>query len=294
MSEYIFKNYEEGFEEAQAKLGAEVGKDWPNFGYATAEALKNKYSQPEFDPELRHYVFKNDELVAFLQSEIIPEGEDGKKRANLDFPFIKEGHDEVRDLLVERAIKTLKDKGVELIVARALEDWIGTLDQAKKYGFKKGDTRFVRIEADINKMKLKETEVKFDDFHPENDKEEIIQIFKERFNMTDEQAQANFEGIVNPPEGFYAQPVLREENKIVSRGLLYIPKEPKFATFRLLTPEPLKNFDAYLSKITPIAKEKGSEIFQLFLGGPQLEHLEILKSKGFEVVQEVYNYYKEI
>ena len=294
MSDYIFKNYEKGFEEAQAKLGAEVGKDWENFQYATAETLLNKYSQPDFDKELRHYVYKGDELIAFLQSEIVPTGEDGKKRANLDFPFIKEGHEEVRDALVEKAIKTLKDKGVEIINARAFSNWKGTKEQAEKYEFTKGDVRFVRIEIDLNKIEIKDSEVKFEDFHPEKDKEEIIEIFKNNFNMSDEQAQANFEGIINPPEGFYAQPILRKDNKIVSRGLLYVPKDPKIATFRLLSPDPVEHFDSYLAKITPIAKEKGSEIYQLFLGGPTLQHLDFFKSKGFEVKQKEYDYIKEI
>ena len=170
------------------------------------------------------------------------------------------------------------------------------MEQAKKFGYKEGRKTFVRIELPIEAAKAKiEAKEKFEDFDPEKDKEQIISLFKENFNMSDEQAETNYAGIINPPEGWYAQPVLREDNKIISRGLLYIPKDPKFATFRPLTPDPQKHFDAYFSKVITIAKEKGSEIFQLFLGGPTMDdQLNFFKTYNFDVKAEYFAYEKEI
>ena len=132
-------------------------------------------------------------------------------------------------------------------------------------------------------------------FDPEKDKEQIVKIFTENFNMTQEAAEANFDGIINPPEGWYAQPVLKEGDKIISRGLLYVPEDPKKATFRPLSHEPEKYFDSYLAKVTEIAKEKGSEIFQLYLGGPTMKtQLEFFKGYGFEPKTKVLIFDKEV
>ena len=66
MSEYIIKTYKEGFEEEQEKVGAKVAQDWINAHQTPADRLKEVYSQPEFDPETRHYCFKGDKMVGFL------------------------------------------------------------------------------------------------------------------------------------------------------------------------------------------------------------------------------------
>ena len=294
MSDYELKNYEKGIEEAQAALGTEVTKDWSFFGQSDAEALRNAYSREGFDPETRHYAFKDGELVGFLVSRILPDAEDGIKRATFDFPFVKEGHEKAGELLYERAMKTFKEKGVQIADVRALEGWKGTLEKAKKYDFKKGALRFVRIKASLDKLQPKEHKEKYVNFDPVKDKEQIIAIFTGQFNMTQEQAEANFDGIINPPEGEYTQPILKEGDKIISRGLLYIPKDPKNATFRLPAPEPIKYFDAYLANIIPVAKEKGAENFELYVGGPQLEHLDLFKEYGFSVEDEIFTYEKEI
>lgn len=294
MSDYELKNYETGIEEAQAELGTEATKDWSFFGQSDAAALKNAYSREGFDPETRHYAFKDGKLVGFLVSRILPDTEDGIKRATFDFPFVKEGHEKAGELLYDRCISTLKDKGVTIADVRVLAGWKGTTEQAEKYGFKKGELQFVRIKGSLSNMQPKDHTEKFENFDPERDKEQIIKLFTENYNMTAEQAETNFNGIINPPEGQYFQPILREGDKIISRGLLYIPNEPKDATFRLLSPDPTKYFDAYLANIIPIAKEKGAENFELFLGGPTLEKVDMFKTYGFSVVDEAFTYKKEI
>jgi len=294
MSDYTLKNYETGIEEAQAELGTEVTKDWSFFGQSDAAALKNAYSRDGFDPETRHYAFKDGELVGFFVSRILPETDDGIKRATFDFPFVKEGHEKAGELLYKKGISTLKDKGVTIADVRVLDGWKGTTEQAEKYDYKKGSIRFVRIKSSLAKLQPKEHTVKFEKANPEKDKEQIVKLYIEQYNLTKEQAEANFNGIINPPEGYYYQPVLRDGEKIISRGLLYIPKDPKDATFRILSNEVTKYFDAYLANIIPIAKEKGAENFELFLGGPTLEHLDFLKSYGFSVEDEAFTYEKEI
>ncbi|NHJ84964.1 MAG: hypothetical protein FK734_05850 [Asgard group archaeon] len=294
MSNYILKTYEKGVEEEQAKLGTEVTKDWKNFGQTNAENLKQTYSRPEFDPETRHYAYKDGELVGFLVSRVLPDQEDGIKRAQHDFPLVKEGHEKAAELLYEKAMETLKEKGVKIVESRVAKDWLGTKEQADKYGYKESRLNYLIMIAKLENIKTKESEAAYENFDPERDKEEIIQIFKDQFNMTEEQAEANFDGIINPPEGFYAQPILREDGKIVSRGLLFVPADPKTAIIRHLTPDPKKHFDSYLETISNIAKEKGSEEFQLGIFGPAVANIDFYKEHGFAIESEFYIYEKEI
>ncbi len=294
MSDYEIKIYEKGIEDAQAQLGTEATTDWTDFGQTPAERLKEYYARDDFDPEIRLYAFKGEELVGFIVSRVLPDSEDGIKRAQHDFPIVKEGHEEASKLLYKKAVDMLKGKGVQVLEARVSKGWKETIVLAEKLEYKKARPLIKRIEVDIDKIKFKETKEKFEDFHPEKDKEQIIQLFKDHFNLTDEQAETNYNGIINPLEGSYIMPVLREGDKIISRGLLYITADPKNAIVRPLVPDPQKYMDAYLTKITKDAKEKGSEIFQLNLRGPQLEQLDFFKSLGFEVKGKVLIFEKEI
>ncbi|MHA1366670.1 MAG: hypothetical protein ACTSXA_11215 [Candidatus Heimdallarchaeota archaeon] len=298
MSDYEIKIYEEGFEEAQAKIGVEETTEWTGFGQTPADGLKRYYSVPDFDPETRLYAFKGDEMVGFIVSKILPEDPEAKDKtvtAQHDFPIVKKGHEKVSEVLYSKCIETLKGKGAKVIEARVGKGWLGTIEQAEKHGYKENRVYYMSIELPIEKVTAKETEAKFVDFDPVKDREQIVKIFTEKFNMTEEAAQTNFDGIIKPPEGWYAQPVLKEDDKIVARGLLYIPEDPKIATFRPLSPDPEKHFDSYLAKVTEIAKEKGSEKFQLFVGGPNMKsQFEFFKGYGFEVGFKVLIYDKEV
>lgn len=298
MSDYEIKIYEAGFEEAQAKIGTEETTEWTDFGQTPADRLKTYYSVPEFDPETRLYAFKGDEMVGFIVSRILPveeDAEDKTVKAQHDFPIVKKGHEKASELLYNKCIETLKAKGAKVIEARVGKGWLGTLELAEKYGYKKNRILFMSIELPIEKVTAKETDAKFVDFDHEKDKEQILKIFTETFNMTEEAAQANYDGIIKPPEGWYAQPVLKEGDKIIARGLLYVPEDPKKATFRPLTPDPEKHFESYLAKVTEIAKEKGSEVFQLYVGGPTMEtQLEFFKKYGFEPATKVLIFDKEV
>lgn len=294
MSEYQIKTYEKGIEEEQAALGEKITADWIDYQQSNAEYLKTVYAREDFDPETRFYAFKDDKLVGYLVSKILPIDDTKIKTIQHDFPFVDKEHEEVKELLLNRAMKIYKEKGIQKLQARVSNGWLGTEELAKKLGYKKKDIQYMRIEVSLNDLKLKDTEELFEEFQPDRDKDQIIKLFTETFNMSEEQAEANFNGIVNPPEGFYSQPIIRKDNKIIARGLLYIPKDPKNATFRPLVPNAEKYFDSYLNFITKIAKEKGAENFQIYIGGPQLEYLDLFKTYGFEVKSKVFTYEKEI
>ncbi|NHJ41255.1 MAG: hypothetical protein FK731_14580 [Asgard group archaeon] len=293
MSEYEIKIYEKGIEEEQAKLGTEMTKDWIDFGQTPADRLKVAYSREDFDPETRLYAFKDGKLVGFIVSRVLPEAEDGIKRAQHDFPLAYDNNEEVGKLLYNRAVEVLKEKGVQILEARANAEWGNTIKLAEMLEYKKARTLFVKTEMDIKKAKPKEQKI-FEDFEPERDKEQLIQFYKDNFNMTDEQATTNYEGIISGEGGgTYYQPIQREKDKIVARGLVFVPNEdPKTATIRPLFPDN-KNFEAYLSKAIEFAKGKGTEKLQMFFGGQIIDQIDFYKDKGFEIKGEAFIYEKE-
>ncbi|MBK5113890.1 MAG: hypothetical protein KGD59_06685 [Candidatus Heimdallarchaeota archaeon] len=295
MSEYTIKIYEKGIEDKQAALGFEVTKDWIDFRQTPGDGIKKYYSAPDFDPELRLYAFKGDKLVGFITSRIIPESKTEKLRVQHDFPIVLTGFEVVSELLYEKAVDTWKAKGVKVVEARVGTNWLGTMEQAVKYDYKKKKQLFMHIQLSVDKAKPKEiSDKKFVDFDPIKDREQLIELYKTNYNWSDEQAIANYESIINPQEGFIFQPVLREGEKIISRGLLQITDDLKYALFRPLRPDTKKYFDDYYSYIIDKAKSKNVKIFQFFLGGPALSELDFWKSYGFEVKGELFLYEKEI
>ncbi|NHJ47268.1 MAG: GNAT family N-acetyltransferase [Asgard group archaeon] len=294
MSDYVIKKYEKGIEEEQAKLGTEMTSEWTDFGQTPAERLKEYYSAEGFDPDTRLYAFKDDKLVGFIVSRVLPDTEDGIKRAQHDFPLAIDNNEEVGKLLYNKAVEVLKEKGVKVLEARVGSGWGNTLKLAEKLGYKEARIFFVRSELAINKIKTKPQSI-FVDFDPEKDKDILIKFYMEQFNFTEEQAIANYEGIIAGEGGFtYCQLLHKEEGKIVARGLVVVPNEdPKTATLRPLAPV-TDNFESYLSKAAEFAKGKGAEKIQMYFGGPQLEQLDFYEKKGFEVQGKFYIYEKEI
>ena len=294
MSDYEIKIYEKGIEDEQAKLGTEMTQDWTDFGQTPADRLKEAYSREDFDPETRLYAFKEGKLVGFIVSRVLPDAEDGIKRAQHDFPLALDNNEEVGKLLYNKAVEVLKEKGVQILEARAGPGWGNTVKLAEMLDYKKARTLFVRTELNIKKAKV-EKQKTFVDFDHEKDREQLIQFYIDNFNMTEEQATTNYDGIISGEGGgTYSQPIQREKDKIVARGLVFVPNEdPKTATVRPLFPDN-KNFDAYLSKAAEFAKGKGAEKFQMYFGGQVLDQLDFYKDKGFEVKSEVFIYEKEI
>ena len=295
MSEYKISIFEKGIEVAQAALGFEVTRDWIDFRQTPAEGIKRYYSAPDFDPELRLYAFKGDKLVGFMTSRILSESKTDILQVQHDFPIVLTGFEEVSELLYKKAVDTWRAKSVKVVEARVGTNWLGTMEQAEKYGYRKKKQLFIHIQLSIDKAKPKKISDKnFVDYDPVKDREQLIELYKKNYNWSEEQAITNFESIMDPQEGFIFQPVLREGDKIISRGLLQITDDLEYALFRPLRPDSEKYFDDYLAYIIDKAKSKNVKIFQFFLGGSALSELDFWKSYGFEVKGELFLYEKEI
>ncbi|NHJ49469.1 MAG: hypothetical protein FK733_16890 [Asgard group archaeon] len=144
----VFKTYKEEYIGDQVKLIREATKDWNGFYYPNKEKIKEIYENVEnLSPETRHYAFENNELIGFLASAV--EGEfDGITYGSIQYPFVKEGNEELRDILMKKAIETLQAKNVQIIQTYIYEDWADNVfAKIKKYGYDDGTVvrRYVRF-----------------------------------------------------------------------------------------------------------------------------------------------------
>ncbi|HUT80477.1 MAG TPA: hypothetical protein VMZ29_04665 [Candidatus Bathyarchaeia archaeon] len=294
MAKYKLKNYQKGFEVDQEKIGLEVTKDWDSFHQSSADELARNYSQSGFDPETRHYCFHEDKMIGFLVSKVLPVGDDGIKRAELDFPIVLSGHEEAIDLLYEKAISTLKNKGVKIVDGRAGYYWKGTIEKAKKYNHKLSRTQFCRMVIDLTAKNLEDPEFLFEPYNDARDRKEAIDLMMKIYNMTEEQANNNIDAI-NKDENkiVFSYLILRQEGKIVSRGLVTKSNKPNTLAFRAPTPD-LKYLKSYVSQVVKLAKNAKYEILELFFAPENFDWIKDFAEAGFSLVGEINFYEKKL
>ncbi len=139
MQKYAIKNYQKGFEEGQARIGALVARNWIwPYAYDLDDLLKTS-EQPDFDPDTRHYCFLGEEMVGFMFSLISPPGGDGRLTATLEFPRMLGGHEPAAELLMERAFQACRQKGVSRVLGRVTTMCPGDIQLAQKTGFSISD-----------------------------------------------------------------------------------------------------------------------------------------------------------
>jgi hypothetical protein len=135
MRNYLIRDYQKGYEPDQVRIGLEVARHWI-WPYAYhLDGLLKVHSQPDFDPSTRHYCFLGDEMVGYMFSIIHPCQVGEVPTATLDFPRMLPGHESVAELLVAKAMDTLRKKGVYLVTGRVTTMVPGDIHLARKMGF---------------------------------------------------------------------------------------------------------------------------------------------------------------
>ncbi len=135
MQNYVVKNYQKGFEEGQARIGALVAHNWIwPYAYDLEDLLKAS-RQPDFDPDTRHYCFHGDDMVGYMFFLISPAGSDRRLTATLEFPRMIPGHEQAAELLMERAFQACREKGVSRVFGRVTTMCPDDIQLAQKMGF---------------------------------------------------------------------------------------------------------------------------------------------------------------
>ncbi|MHA2357886.1 MAG: hypothetical protein ACXABK_03865 [Candidatus Heimdallarchaeaceae archaeon] len=267
MSDYIIRHYQEGYEVEQAKLGSKVVKDWINAHQTSADRLKEVYSQPNFDPETRHYCFKDDKMVGFLTSRIIEDDEADVKKASFVFPSVLPGNEDAVDLLYKTAIKTLQDKGAKKVETYASALCGNQVELANKYGF-----NFVKdVENIVYSLQISNIDDSVDTsgirkFEFEKDGEKWLEIFKQLDNLDEERLKQYKDTLTEEEENVVAHLVIEEEGEIVGTTLLYRNPIKKNAANLAMTyvTDPSYLFQL-AAKAAKIAKKSGIDYFLIWL-----------------------------
>jgi hypothetical protein len=135
MQQYMVRDYQQGFERDQARIGRAVARNWI-WPYAyDLEGLLKLHARPDFDPDTRHYCFRGDEMVGYSFSVVAPPDESGPITANLDFPRMLPGHEGAAELLVEQALEVLRNRGVSRVQGRVTTMVPADIRLAEKMGF---------------------------------------------------------------------------------------------------------------------------------------------------------------
>jgi hypothetical protein len=296
MTNYEIKTYKEEFLKAQEEVGKEATKEWVGFGQTPAAQLKQIYSRVGFDPETKFYAFKNDKLVGFLTSTIISDSKDGVKTARLEFPITLPDHTDSADLLFNTAVETLQKKGVKKLLTRVGDVYKGTIAQAKKWGYKYSQDLYLLMIANLNDLSPDpEDDLEVLEFEAERDLEQMIQIFVEKLEQTEEYSRANFDRIIKDKENFPIHLIIREKDQIVGRLLAYKnPNDSKVFNLGSMYMEDDKFFDPLILKAIQMMKSLGAEKTNIFLFGPTIAMEELYRSIGFTKSGEIDLFEKEI
>jgi hypothetical protein len=220
-----FKTYKEDYLDNQVKLVREVTKDWHGFHYPNKEIIKGWYEENEnFTPETRHYAFVDNELIGFLSSAV--EGEfSGITYGSIQYPFVREGNEEIRDKLMKKAIETLQAKNVQIIQTYIYECWgANVFPKINKYGY--DDGRVVRRYA-----RFMPKDFFFPDFEkPKEIREVDVDKDMELLVKSYETEGQNNPIIINWKESdrLVSNAIIRENDDIIAHGMFdQVAENPK-------------------------------------------------------------------
>ena len=274
MSDYVLKTYDKGYENIQAKVGSKVANNWINAHQTSADRLKEVYSQPEFDPETRHYCFKGDKMVGFLTSKVLEEKEGEPKKASLVFPSVLHGHEEATDMLIVKALSTLKNKGVEEVETYASALCGNQVELANKYGFTYvKDTENIVFTLKVENIDDKVSKGIIRKFDKEKDLEKWLKLVEKYDAYDEDQLERIKKEIVEDlgSEFTLSHFVIEEDGEIVGTSLVYRnPIKPTAANLAHTYFKDPKYLEQLVAKAARVAKKEGIEYFLIWLFGNRL------------------------
>ncbi|MFX1513471.1 MAG: hypothetical protein ACFFCQ_12860 [Promethearchaeota archaeon] len=228
-----YKNYEESRLDDQIELVNEVTKDWKLWGYPNKEGLIRTYSREGFTPETRHYLYEGDKLLGFVSSQVEPV-QDGVQMGSLQYPFVRAGHEELTEKLMNKAISVLKEKGVKKVACRWRKHWGIVPKLVKKFGYT--DETQINLTAEIDLTSYEPSSVNNPNLRsvdPVADREELIRVFRSETPETvpTEQIAQGIDGWKERNDQIIANVIVTEGSEILSHSMLLYNQQDKTRGF---------------------------------------------------------------
>ncbi len=225
-----FKTYEESRLKDLGKLVNDVIKDWSQDPwYPSMEQLKEAYNTNEnFTPDTRHFLYDGDKLVAFLSSAMEEEVE-GVKWGSINMPFIRQGYEQVEQILFDKTISLLKSKGAQKIRVNSRLEHGYIPELLEKWGFERKEE--IGRRAILSSSKLSDPAYEIPDHIKEIDlnNDEDLEIFKKVYLKARKEVKP--EDFDNTMKLFRERDltiscIIAKKDEVLSYGLLYKTDHP--------------------------------------------------------------------
>ncbi|MFX1513742.1 MAG: hypothetical protein ACFFCQ_14255, partial [Promethearchaeota archaeon] len=278
-----------------ARLDIEVSKTWLMPDPTPVDQLTQYYSDLDIDPEMRLYCFLEGLMVGFLTIQMLEERKDGTLQAKLDFPVVLPNHEEVTDLLYEKAVEILRRKKVRTILS-SFGLWGRSKEWAEKWDYRRINEIGVLYGIEVASMNLMDETENITSFDPATDLDDCVNIFVTEYNLPEEDVK-NFTNKLFTNEltlGYY---VLREKGEIVATGAIRRnPNVPTLAMLSAVYDKGVNYLQLLLSKLIGVAKKEGIERVLMFFTHlcPDDPIIDKYRELGFTYLGSNVNYAKEI
>lgn len=177
MPKYIIRDYQEGFEKDQVRIGIKVARKWIwPYAYNLEDLLKI-HARPDFDPSTRHYCFLGEEMVGFMYSTVADSKDNNILTADLNFPRMLSGHEQAAELLIKRAFEILGKKKISRVLSRVTTMCPGDIKLAEKTGFSIKDWGFkTYFSYEMGWGDLSVSDESAEEISPEEDLDECAEL----------------------------------------------------------------------------------------------------------------------
>jgi uncharacterized glyoxalase superfamily protein PhnB len=276
---YQLKNYSEAYLDKQYEIGNANISTWLGGQQTPIERLRKIYSQDDFDPETKFYALKDGEVVGFIPAKILA----NQTEANLEFPLISEGHEDVEDGLMDFAFETLRKKGVTKVMSRASPKWGKTMAYAEKHKYSSKELMWKNAELEVAAYQERGITEDMSNV-TKTDFPEIKSILISFREDSPEAAQKQLELLGQISERVTSWKIVREGGKIVGHDHLVQDKlnnQKSRMNAIYATNDSVR--DSIMDAHVQAAKANGIESISNFFFGPSEQMDGPYREYGFEV-----------
>ncbi|NHJ47919.1 MAG: hypothetical protein FK733_09035 [Asgard group archaeon] len=295
MTKYKLKHYQAGYEVDQERVGKEVAMLYGLPHQTAAEQLKEIYSRDDFDPETRLYAFKGDEMVGFITTKVMPEDESGIVKATLTPPSVLKGHNEVSELLFNKAIEVLKSKGVKNVTSNFGVYYSFSGDTAKKWGYKLLEERASLYKINVSDIDDSASTDHVRDFE-EKDEKRSIKFLAEQSGREIEWAQGFYDWMKGPGKiAVLGNFLIEKDSEIVAQLVLIRNRvDMKLAQLTYMIVTDQTHVKPLMAKVAKVCKANKYEKLVRILQKELYPLKESTISLGFSLVGTIEQYEKEL
>lgn len=290
---YELKNYSESYLERQFEIGNKHISTWLGGQQTPVDRLRKIYSQDDFDPETKYYALQDGQVVGFIPAKILTNQTEGLS-ANLEFPLIAPGNEDVEELLMDFAFDSLRKKGIKKVISRASPRWGKTMEYTEKYNYSSKKLMWKNAQLEIVSYKggsdeqLEVSEVRESDLA---EIKEILISFRENSNK---EAQNQLDLLTKISDRVTSWKIVREAGQIVGHDHLVQDKfDNRKSRMNAIYATSDAIRDSIMDAHVQAAKASGIQFISNFFFGPSEQMDEPYRKYGFEI-SDLYAFEKQL